>query len=188
MNCRLRNAFAARIMMTRPGEAKTSGPPKSCVGGNCLVPSGSRTSSGNPRLRCQGQACGGRAIGHPNRHRHRDPESASLSGARRDGARRSRIGHWRYSPRSVVPGAREEGNHPNDLARSATKKALIQNRDFQNETVAPASRRQFLYSRRDAKLPVPLESGQSSRWHHQTRAIFREISGRTQSDQRDGRS
>jgi hypothetical protein len=56
------------------------------------------------------------------------------------------------------------------LARSATKKA-----------VAPATRRQFLYSRRDAKLPA-------GRRRYQTRIIFREISRLTQSGQRNGRS
>ena len=181
MNCRPRNAFAARIMMTRSFEAATCSPPKSCVGGNCLVPSGARKASGNPRLRRQGQACGGRAIGHPDRRRHRSPEKSPLSGAHGNGVRRSGIGHRRYSLCRVVPSTREKSDHSHDLARSATRKALIRNRDFQNELVAPASRRQFLYSRRVAKLPA-------GRRRYQTCDILREISMLVRSVRRNGRS
>jgi len=170
MNCRLRNAFAARIMMTRLFEAATCSPPKSCVSGNCLVPSGAHTASRNPRLRCQGQARGGRAIGHPDRRRHRSPESASVSGTRRNGAQRSRTDHRWYSLHSVVPRASEEGNYSNDLARGATKKA-----------VAPASRRQFCVAMRIQKLPA-------GRRHYQTRVIFHEISKLTRSGQKNGTS
>jgi hypothetical protein len=127
--------------------------------GDCLVSSGTCTASGNSRIRRQRQACCGRAIGHPDRRRHRSSERASISRAHRNGVRCSRIGHRWYSLRSVVPDPWKEGDNPHDLARSATRKSLIRNRVFQNDEtknngnlryllrcrflVAPASRRRF---------------------------------------------
>ena len=127
--------------------------------GDCLVSSGTCTSSGNSRIRRQGQACCGRAIGHPDRRRHRSSEKSPLSGARGNAVRRSGIGHRRYSLCGVVPDPWKKGDNPHDLARSATRKSLIRNRVFQNDEtknngnlryllrcrflVAPASRRRF---------------------------------------------
>jgi len=128
-------------MMTRHCAGRAGAGSTQSPQGNCLVSLSACTASGNPRLRRQGQAgCGG-AIGHPDRRRHRSSERSSISGARGNGIRRSGIGHRRHSLYRVVPGAWEEGDDPNDLARRATRKALTGNRVFQNdETAAPASR------------------------------------------------
>ena len=146
-------------MMTRHCAGRAAAGSTQSPQGNCLVSLSACTASGNPRLRRQGQAgCGG-AIGHPDRRRHRSSERSSISGARGNGIRRSGIGHRRHSLYRVVPGAWEEGDDPNDLARRATRKALTGNRVFQNDEtknngnlqyllrcrflVAPASRRRF---------------------------------------------
>jgi hypothetical protein len=129
------------------------------AGGNCLVSPGTCTASGNPRVRRKGQACRGRTIGHPDRRRRRSSEKSPLSGAHRNGVRRSGIGHRWYSLRSVVSGPWKEGDDPNDLARSATRKALTGHRVFKTGKtknngnlqyllrcrflVAPASRRRL---------------------------------------------
>jgi hypothetical protein len=115
------------------------------AGKDCLVSPGTRTTSGNSRLRREGQAgCRG-AIGHPDCRRHRSPEKSPVSGTRGNGSRRPRIGCWRYSLCRVVPGSREEGDHPNDLARSATRNPLIENRVFQNEETKNNGNLQYLW-------------------------------------------
>ncbi len=162
MNCRLQSVFAARLMMTRRCAGRASR--------NCLVSFGTRTSTGNPRIRGEGQACCSRAIGHPYRFRHRSSEKSPLSGARRNRTRRSRIDHRWYSLCGVVPGAWKKGDNSNDLARSATRKSVAPasrlsrckrgRRFFRIFNTVPARYRNPVTTKTFLPLPSPTRSGQ----------------------------
>ncbi len=117
-----------RRCAARAGAGSACSPPR-----DCLVSLGASAASGNSSICRNGQAgCGG-AIGHSHRCRHRSIERSPLSGppGTEPGVRELIVGGTPYVVLYRVRG--KKNYNPHHLARSATKKSLIQNRNFQNK-------------------------------------------------------